>query len=38
MTKIVAQVLLLTFLAGAVAGCATSPPPAPEKAPVVRKG
>ena len=37
MTKIVAKVVLLTLLAGAVAGCATTPPPA-EKAPVVRKG
>ena len=36
MKKILAQVVLLTLLAGAVAGCATPPPP--QKAPVISKG
>jgi hypothetical protein len=35
MTKIIAKVLVLTLLAGAAIGCATTEP---EKAPIVRKG
>lgn len=37
MTKTIAKILLVSLLAGTALGCATPPPP-PEKAPIVRKG
>jgi hypothetical protein len=36
MNKIIANILLVTMIAGFAAACATTPPP--EKAPIVRKG